>query len=299
MIRHDVCPLCRSSGIALHLNSTDHLVSGEVFPLKRCQACNFVFTDDYPSEDESGRYYESEDYISHTDTGRNFFEKTYRSVRVLMLKRKIALVRKVTGLRQGRILDIGSGTGHFLARMKSEGWHATGIEINSSARNYANSRFSLETKAPEHISGIEAESADCITLWHVLEHFHHPFSYMEEIRRILKTGGTLIVALPNIRSSDSLHYGHFWAAWDVPRHLWHFSPSTFRMFAERSGFKVTGLKRLPFDVFYISILSEKHRGSRFSLIKGAIKGIWFSVPAMFRKDKSSSLIYILQPSTDL
>ena len=293
-MHHDHCPLCTSTAISFRFSATDHLVSRQTFSLYKCSDCYFQFTADYPPENEAGRYYESDDYISHTNSERTLFDKTYQLVRKIMLRRKVSLVRKVTGLQQGRILDIGSGTGHFLAGMKNEGWETMGIEINEKTRKYANSKFDLDTQRPENISELSDSLFDCITLWHVLEHFYEPFRQMEETWRLLKPGGKLIIALPNCMSYDARHYGADWAALDVPRHLWHFGPSTFRLFAQKTGFSIEKIRMLPFDVFYISILSEKHKGSRLSSLTAIIKGICFSALSLFRKENSSSLVYILR-----
>ena len=155
---------------------------------------------------------------------------------------------------------------------------------------------SLDTIEPEKIETLSSKSFDCITLWHVLEHFHEPFEYMKEIGRLLKPDGVCLIALPNCASYDSEHFGKEWAAYDVPRHLWHFNPTTFSLFAERTGFRLTGNLNLPFDVFYISILSEKYRGSKFPVLSGAFEGIVFSIRSLFTGNRNSSVIYILRKS---
>jgi SAM-dependent methyltransferase len=294
MIHHETCPLCLSPEISHFLNCTDHFVSKEVFTLSQCKKCGFRFTQDYPEENEAGRYYESDDYISHSDSNKGITEKAYQFIRRIMLKRKKVIISKVAGLSSGNILDIGSGTGHFLNEMKLAGWNIKGVEINSGAREYAASRFKIEMIVPEEINTLAPGSFDCITLWHVLEHFHDPFEYMKTISRLLKPEGVCIIALPNCNSFDAIHFKKEWAAYDVPRHLWHFNPSTFSLFAEKTGFKLSGNLNLPFDVFYISILSEKYRNSAFPMISGVIKGILFSVRSVFSRNRNSSVIYILR-----
>jgi ubiquinone/menaquinone biosynthesis C-methylase UbiE len=138
------------------------------------------------------------------------------------------------------------------------------------------------------------ESFDCITLWHVLEHFHDPFNYISEISRLLKPGAVCIVALPNCNSYDAKYYDRFWAAWDVPRHLWHFQPSTFRIFSEKTGFNLENLKILPLDVFYISLLSERYKGSALPFLTGISKAMIFSCLSVFNKEMTSSLVYIMR-----
>ena len=296
MIHHETCPICLSPEISHFLSCTDHFLSKEVFSLCQCEKCGFRFTQDYPEESEAGRYYESDDYISHSDSRKGITEKAYQFIRTIMLKRKRRIIRKVTGLSSGNLLDIGSGTGHFLNVMKTAGWSIKGVEINDGAREYSATRFGLDIIVPEEINTLTPGFFDCITLWHVLEHFHEPFEYMMDINRLLKPDGVCIIALPNCASYDSEYYGKEWAAYDVPRHLWHFNSSAFSFFAERNGFKITGNLNLPFDVFYISILSEKYKGSRFPMISGFFIGILFSVRAVFSRNRNSSVIYLLRKS---
>ncbi|MDO9340968.1 MAG: methyltransferase domain-containing protein [Bacteroidales bacterium] len=294
MVHHNVCPLCSSEKIFLHFRCIDHLISKKEFAIYKCPACGFEFTQDYPEEDEIGQYYESTDYISHSDTSKGLSNKIYRLVRSAMLLKKRGIINKVTGLHKGSLLDIGSGTGHFAGTMKKAGWQVKGIEINEKARDFSISRFGLEIIGPGQISTLEADSFDCITLWHVLEHFHDPFKYASDIFRLLKPGGMCVIALPNCSSYDAKHYGRFWAAYDVPRHLWHFNPSTFRLFSEKTGFIFENLRTLPFDVFYISLLSERYKGSGLSFITGIAKAKLFAFLSVLKRRRSSSVIYILR-----
>ncbi|MCU0461913.1 MAG: class I SAM-dependent methyltransferase [Bacteroidales bacterium] len=253
-----------------------------------------MFTQDHPDERTIGSYYASEEYLSHNDSAKGFSSTLYKISREFMLKRKRRLVERETGLKRGKLLDTGSGTGHFLNQMKQAGWEVNGIEINKKAREYAASSFGLDVISPDKISSLSSKSFDCITLWHVLEHFEDPFRYFSEISRLLTDGGVCITALPNSNSFDAEHYNKFWAAYDVPRHIWHFSPFTFQLFAQKAGFKIRSIKSLPLDVFYISILSEKYMGTWLYFITGIITGKWFWFLSLFKKEKSSSLIYILK-----
>jgi 2-polyprenyl-3-methyl-5-hydroxy-6-metoxy-1,4-benzoquinol methylase len=191
-------------------------------------------------------------------------------------------------------MDIGSGTGYFASAMKEAGWSVTGVETNEKAREFSSSHFGIQALSPGQTTTLDPGSFDCITLWHVLEHFHDPFTYSAEILRLLKPGGICIIALPNSSSFDANYYGPYWAAWDVPRHLWHFNPNSFRKFSEKTGFKLETVKSLPFDVFYISQLSEKYKGSSLAFIRGMIKALIFATLVVFRKSKGSSVIYILR-----
>lgn len=294
MVHHNKCPLCSSDKIHLHFRCTDNLISKEEFDIYRCSDCGFVLTQDYPDIQSIGKYYESDEYVSHDDNAKGIINSIYRVSRDVMLYKKKRMTERATGLKNGRILDIGCGTGYFAGTMKKAGWEVTGIEPGDKARHFGISKFDLEIFRPEHISSLSNNSFDCITMWHVLEHFHDPFSYSDEIGRLLKPGGTCIVALPNSNSSDAEYYGSSWAAWDVPRHLWHFNLSSFKLFSDNGGFKITRIKSLPLDTFYISILSEKNIGSEMAFFKGLCRGGWFNLLSIRDIYKSSSLIYFLK-----
>ena len=294
MVHHSVCPLCSSEKIGVALNCFDHFVSGKEFAVFRCSSCNFMFTQDYPLESEIGQFYESDEYISHSDNARGLTNKLYRVARGIMLKKKKNLIINITGLKNGNLLDIGSGTGYFASAMKNAGWMAEGIEINEKAREFSRSHFGIKVGTPDLVSTMETASFDCITLWHVLEHFHDPFAYISVINRLLKPGACCIIALPNCSSYDAKSYGPFWAAWDVPRHLWHFNPDTFSLFSEKSGFTLERLRILPLDVFYISLMSEKYKGSILPFFKGIAKASGFALFSFFNRKRSSSVIYILR-----
>jgi SAM-dependent methyltransferase len=294
MVHHYRCPLCLSEMIAVHFNCTDHFISKKVFEIDRCNSCGFLFTQDYPDEYEISAYYESEDYISHSDTSAGLLNKLYHLIRQIMLIRKRNIIEKSTHLHTGSLLDIGSGTGHFAFMMKKEGWNVKAIEINEKARLNSARTFGLDVYAPADISGFEKESLDCVTLWHVLEHLHGPEVYLSKIFSLLRPGGICLVALPNSGSFDAKFYRSFWAAFDVPRHLWHFDPSTFSLFSKKTAFRIERQYVLPFDVFYISMLSEKYKGSELPFIIGFVRSAWFAFLSVFNRSGSSSVIYILR-----
>jgi len=294
MVHHSKCPLCSSDKIGLFLKCIDYFVSRKDFSVFMCSECGFKFTQDYPEESEIAAFYESEDYISHSDTSKGLSNKLYRTARSIMLGRKRVLVENVTCLKKGKILDIGTGTGYFASTMKKGGWQVNGIEINEKAREFSKSHFGLEVNTPDRISEYESDSFDCITLWHVLEHFHDPLKYFTKIYRLLKPGAFCVVALPNCSSYDAKYYRQFWAAWDVPRHLWHFQPSTFRIFSEKTGFNLENFKILPLDVFYISLLSERYKGSSLAFFKAMSKSLIFTLRSIFNRERSSSIVYILR-----
>jgi len=298
MTLYDLCPSCGSPGISHYLRCRDHLVSGEYFELYQCHNCGLIFTQGHPDASDIGRYYESDEYVSHSNTSGGLLNCIYQAVRKIMLNRKVRFIKVVSGVKKGTLLDIGCGTGHFANAMRKAGWNVTGIEVNVKARGYAISRFGLDVIDDKNISSLTSGSFDVITLWHVLEHFHDPYGYFNDIRRLLKPDGLCVVALPNSSSCDADHYREHWAAYDVPRHLLHFSCDAFRFFCEKAGFRLSGTSMLPFDVFYISVLSEKYSGIRNSFVKGLLRGMLFFLRSLSIKEKQSSIIYIIKRSKD-
>ncbi len=288
------CLVCNSQNSEFIFQCKDNLTGGSDFDIYECKDCGFIFTNDPPAEQDIEKYYDTGDYISHSDTKKGITNTLFHFTRNLMLFRKKNIIRKVTGIKTGTLMDIGCGTGYFASFMKEKGWSVTGLEPSERARNFAVNNFDLKVIPGIENPGLQDLHFDCITLWHVFEHFHDPGKYLTYIHRLLKPGAVCIIAMPNCRSFDAKHYREFWAAWDVPRHLWHFSPEVFKTFAERNGFEITGIRRLPADVFYISILSEKYKGTNLPFITGMIKGLWFSLLALFNKKGCSSLIYALK-----
>lgn len=295
-ISHSGCPLCKNEGIVHLMTCKDNLTGGDLFEIYLCAACRLEFLKEYPDEEEIERYYSSPDYISHTDEKKTFTGRVYYAVRKFMLSRKRKLVSRVSGLKSGRILDIGSGTGHFAGFMKRSGWVSEGLEKNVKAAVYSAELYNIKVYQPSETEALPDKSYDCITMWHVLEHLHNPEEMLAQIRRLLKPGASAVIALPNNMSFDSIHYRHYWAARDVPRHIWHFNPISFMYLAAKCGFEIREMKRLPFDVFYISLLSEKNRGSGIPFISGMFKGFVFFVLSLFDLTRSSSIVYIIRPS---
>ncbi len=293
MTEKTVCLVCGKPDFTDLFVAQDKLVSGENFVIRKCTSCGFAFTADPPAENEIGRYYVSEDYISHSDKKQNLTEYFYHLARSFMLGRKRRLVSRATQRKTGTLLDIGSGTGYFASFMQKKGWTVSGVELNDQARETSVSRFGIKAVAPSEIARFEARSADCITFWHVLEHLYAPEMWLREVKRILKDDGRCIIAVPNRDSSDALWFGVHWAALDVPRHLWHFtSPALIRLL-EANEFKCHEISALPLDVFYISILSYRNRRCRFPLIRGLLTGAFLAAGNLLRKNRASSLIYVI------
>ena len=290
----DKCPICGQNQFGKVMTCTDHYATGESFDLCRCTNCNFMFTQNAPVESEIGRYYESPDYISHSDTHKGLMNSIYHKVRKHMLSEKAGLVSRSSNLTCGRILDIGTGTGYFADKMKREGWQVSAIEKSPQAREFAKEHFGLSVNPPETLFTLKEKSFDVITLWHVMEHLEQLNRTWETLNKILKDSGTLIVAVPNAVSYDAGKYKKAWAAYDVPRHLWHFTPTTIKTLASKHGFTMTERYPMPFDAFYVSMLSEKYMKKSNTFVRGLLTGTKAWIASYNHKDKSSSMIYIFR-----
>lgn len=288
------CPVCGDLHFNHAMTCTDFYATGETFDIVRCATCGFTFTQGVPVESEIGRYYDSPDYISHSDTHKGFVNTLYHRVRRYMLGRKARIVENESTLQNGRLLDIGCGTGYFPAMMQQLGWDVNAIEKNASARTFAKERFGIEALSETQLSVLPNQSFDVITLWHVMEHLEHLHATWDTLYRLLAPNGVLVVAVPNCASYDAERYGEFWAAYDVPRHLWHFTPKSIRLLAAEHQFELSNAYPMPFDAFYISMLSEKYRKSSMASIRGLWSGVIASIHSWRNKEKSSSMIYIFK-----
>ncbi len=289
-----ICPVCNANNFSPFLTCTDFFVSNEEFKIKQCSNCGFKITENIEDEKNIGRYYQSEKYISHSNTTKGLVNSVYHRVRKYMLKRKRRLVEKSATLQNGKLLDVGTGTGFFLNEMREYGWQVTGIEKSDDARKFAKTEFNLDNLPTEELFKLKENEYDVISLWHVLEHIHQLNENMDTFSRLLKKDGKLIIAVPNHNSYDAKHYKQFWAAYDVPRHIWHFAPSQMKQFGEKHGFKLLGLHTMLFDSFYVSMLSEKYKKSSLSLFKGIFYGGISWITSLFDKAKCSSVIYVFE-----
>ena len=288
------CPLCGGERLYEFLVCKDHYASGETFSLLECPDCGFRLTQDFPVETEIGRYYETPDYISHSDTHKGLMNRVYHWVRGYMLQSKARLVEQVSRRKAGRLLDIGTGTGYFPHTLQQRGWQVDAVEKSSQARAFAQEHFGLHVQDDTQVGSYGNRVFDVITMWHVLEHVERQDQEWQILHRQLKDDGTLIIAVPNCSGADAQRYGAFWAAYDVPRHLWHFTPSTLQRAAEKHGFQLVERHPMPFDGFYVSMLSEKYRGNSLYFLKGMWTGFLAWCAALGNKDRSSSMIYVLR-----
>jgi len=267
----------------------DNSVSKEIFELLYDENLDMLVTSPQPDAANLSRYYESEDYISHTDGKRSLFEKAYHFIKNIALKNKVSLINNLQD-KKGALLDIGAGTGDFLSVAKNNGWNAVGIEPSEKARFIANQKG---IKLKLNTSDFENNSFDIITMWHVLEHVPNLENQIKELKRLLKPNGSIIIAVPNFKSYDANHYKEFWAAYDVPRHLWHFSKTAIHKLFQKENIELVKILPMKFDSFYVSLLSEKYKTGKMNFVKAFFVGLKSNWKAK-RNFEYSSHIYVLK-----
>ena len=299
-IHYTSCPVCGSAAIQHVLSAKDFTVSGEIFRINECMNCTLRFTQDVPCAENREQYYKSENYISHSNTSKGLINRLYQMIRKRTMVTKRRMIERTCGFRNGKLLDAGSGTGTFVNTMKEHGWDVTGLEPDAGARNLAKKEYNLELFDENKIYDLPLHSFDVITLWHVLEHIDDLSTYIQQLKALLKTNGRIFIAVPNYTSYDAMVYKNFWAAYDVPRHLYHFSPQSMKFLVEKYGMKIERYKPMWYDSFYISLLSSKYKNNYISEGKGRVKwlyALWIALLsnllALINVKKCSSVIYIL------
>jgi SAM-dependent methyltransferase len=285
------CPLCGGKEFEQFLTVKDYFLTGESFKIFRCIECGFKFVNPRPTYDEIGKYYQSDAYISHNSAGFSLFNWAYRVARYFAIRKKYGLVRHFT--KGERLLDIGCGTGELLKYCKRKGFVVQGVEPNESPRKYAIEQNGIDVKSSlTELSG-GVDDFDCIMLWHVLEHIHSLNTTLDDIKRILNKEGLLVIAVPNHESFDAKFYNSFWAGYDVPRHLYHFTRDSIFRFADKHGFVVQNVFPQKMDSYYVSFLSEKYKDGSSSFLSAVING-WKSNHYARRPGMGySSLIFLL------
>lgn len=266
----------------------DYSVSKEVFDLHHNPEYDMLLTFPKPSLEQLSRYYESEDYISHTDGRRSLFEKIYQFVKGITLKRKLKLINSIS--QKGHLLDIGAGTGDFLSIAKKDTWKVVGIEPNQKAKSIA---MNKGVDFVKNLNELEDNTFDVITMWHVLEHVPNLEEYIEQLKRLVKPQGKIIIAVPNFKSYDAKYYREYWAAFDTPRHLWHFSKKSIELLFAKQNLKLIDILPMKFDSYYVSLLSEKYKNGKMNFLNAVWVG-WKSNRYGSKKKEYSSHIYILK-----
>jgi 2-polyprenyl-3-methyl-5-hydroxy-6-metoxy-1,4-benzoquinol methylase len=289
-----VCPVChQEANFSAFLSCKDHTVSNETFNLEQCQSCGFVATNPRPADHDLPRYYQSPAYISHSDISTNLIDKVYKVSRNFTLKWKYDLVHRHSLAKPSSLLDFGCGTGAFLQKCQQRKMIVSGVEPAEAARAQATRNAKTKIYSSVHeLSG----SFDIITLWHVLEHVSDLNGTIKKLKNTLAENGTMFIAVPNLNSDDAKAYGEYWAAYDVPRHLWHFSRNTMKQLLTSHQLKLHHVVPMRLDAFYVSLLSEKYkRGEQgiTNITRAIIQGTRSNQKAT-RTHEYSSLIYIVR-----
>jgi len=288
------CPICNSEDFENKIICRDYLVSNESFVIVGCRNCSFQFTNPRPKAEELGKFYQSEDYISHSNTIRGVTDLIYKIARYFSLKRKVRLIEKY--VKVGSILDYGCGTGAFLKSCKQNHWNVTGVEPQSSARAVAKKSIA---SVEEKIQDLTEKSFDIITLWHVLEHVSDLNELVIQLKNKLTKSGKLVIAVPNRAAQDQKIYNEYWAAYDVPRHLYHFDQHTIKELMSNHKLKLIDTLPLKLDSYYVSLLSEQHlkkdkknKGNKY--YNAIVNGFKSNTYAKNHHNNYSSLIYVFE-----
>jgi 2-polyprenyl-3-methyl-5-hydroxy-6-metoxy-1,4-benzoquinol methylase len=290
--KFSACPICNKEDIASLLHTKDYSLTGEDFQIIQCANCTLEYTDPAPSKEAIAPYYNFPSYISHTDTKEGLVNQIYHKVRNHTLTQKTNWVQSLFTGHKGQLLEVGAGTGAFAHSMLNKGWKVTALEPDSASRQKALENYNINLLPIEELFQLEPAKYEVITLWHVLEHVHDLNTYMKTFHSLLKPNGRLIIAVPNYTSYDAGFYKNFWAAYDVPRHLYHFSPLSMHYLAKKH--KMSIVQKLPmwFDSFYVSLLSEKYKQSgMIGMMRAFFVGCISNFIALRNADRGSSIIY--------
>jgi len=279
---------------SIYLTCKDYTVSNEFFDLIYKKELDMLETFPKPTTAKLATYYKSTSYISHTDAKKTITDKIYQLVKTYALKKKLRLINSFN--TEGKnVLDIGCGTGDFLVTCKNNGWSVTGVEPNTKAKNIAKNKLNVNSpsKIYSELTQINSNKFNVITLWHVLEHVPNLTEYILILKKLLKPEGVLIIAVPNFKSFDANYYKQFWAGFDVPRHLWHFSKKSIQLLFKKPKMEVVKIIPMKFDSFYVSLLSEKYKTKNNNFLKAFYIGLLSNIKA-YKTKEYSSLIYILK-----
>lgn len=286
------CLVCGQNNFKTLFSCKDFVATREDFQLQYCESCSFIFTNPRPNISEIVKYYQSDQYISHSGKKKGLIYKIYDIVRDFSIRQKLNLIKKYH--KSGKLMDLGCGLGYFLNGVKlDKTFDGLGVDISDDAVEYVKNTFGINVKNESELDNLDKHTFDIITQWHVLEHVHYLNERMQQLHHLLKQDGTMFIAVPNSKSKDAEIYKEYWDGYDVPRHLYHFNQKSFSLLMEKHGFKIVEIKPMWFDAPYICMRSEVHLKNRFPFINGAINGIK-STAAALSTGEHSTLLFVVK-----
>jgi SAM-dependent methyltransferase len=216
------CDLCGSSRDRTFLRLPDMIAntSDHVYRVARCRSCDLIYLNPRPPVWQLGNYY-PESYAPFTRKGIASHARTW------LHQRSVRELERLLGPPR-RVLDVGCGTGELLEQVRMAGNpDVVGIEPSSQAALIARSTRGLDVRTGTlEQFRLPSDSVDTVLMSHVIEHLPSPRLTMQEIHRVLKPGGAAIIWVPNAASLAAKMLARYWMGWDVPRHLYAFTPAT-------------------------------------------------------------------------
>jgi len=242
----------------------------------QCGNCGLGVLDPRPSHEELGLLYEKEYFDSQYRAGLRADSPEMKR-RISQEGHRIAFFRKFK--RNGHIVDIGCGMGYFLFAARQFGYTVTGVDISDHASSYIRDELKIAMKTG-HIEIIDfpEHSIDVITMWHFLEHTDDPRRYIDQVSRWLKPDGLLVVDVPNYEGTDAQKIGQDWVGWQLPYHLYHFTPDTLARLLSQHGFDIirtknyhseyvkNKLRKIPGINFLARIIAKAYSGTSFAVV---------------------------------
>jgi len=286
------CPICNKEDVGFLIHSKDYSLTQDDFQIVQCAHCNLKYTDPFPNKEEIGPYYNFPAYISHTDDKTGLINKLYHKVRSHTLSQKTNWVQSLFTGYKGQLLEVGAGTGAFANAMTKKGWTVTALEPDAASRERALANYQINIAPIENLYTLSENKFDVITLWHVLEHVHYLNDYIFTFYKLLKPNGRLIIAVPNYTSYDAQFYKKYWAAYDVPRHLYHFSPTAMEYLSKKYKMYIVAMRPMWFDSFYVSLLSERYKKTGLmGMLRAVFIGCISNIIALRNNRRASSIVY--------
>jgi 2-polyprenyl-3-methyl-5-hydroxy-6-metoxy-1,4-benzoquinol methylase len=285
----NTCPSCGSNNIHPSSKIKDYFYSNEEFEIWECKNCSLKFTQNRPVVEEIGKYYDSKNYASH-DSGKsnNPLLLVYKWARSYMLQEKFELIRQFKP-EWKQVLDYGTGEGFFVEYLLKKGKDAIGIEPSPDARENFNRRTG-QTLLESLGTLSDQQTFQVISLWHVLEHIHDLHPTIKKLVQHLEPKGIMVIAVPNQASLDAELFNKEWAAWDVPRHLYHWNSQSLGTFLSAHGLTKIYTGQLPLDPFYIGLISSRYQGK--SPLSGLLSGMKSYFHGKNNPEKGSTLLTI-------